>query len=332
VRSATAESLADESGAPLPRLATLFRALAEGGTGLIVAGHMYVAARGKAHAEMTGIHEDRLVEPLAELARAAHAGGAAIAAQLNHGGRACDPARVPDPVAPSAVRASAKAPLPREMTAEDAAARAKKAGFDAVQIHGAHGYLVNQFLSPLSNRRTDRYGGSLANRARFLEEVAGAVRSAVGPAYPLLVKLGISDGLEGGLTVEEGAEVASRLEAFGLDAVETSAGFRGAIAARVTKPEREAYLLPLAAAVRARTGLPVLLVGGLRSRAVMERVLAQGMDFVSVSRPLIREPDLPRRLEAGADAAACVSCNRCWPEREGEGIACKKTGDGTSGP
>jgi 2,4-dienoyl-CoA reductase-like NADH-dependent reductase (Old Yellow Enzyme family) len=333
-RSATAESLADESGAPTDRLAPLYRQLAEGGTGLIVTGHLFVAAGGKAHAEMTGIHEDRLVDPLAALACAAHQGGAAIAAQLNHGGRACDPALVAEPLAPSAVPASGKAPMPREMTMEDiteavsafaaAAARAKAAGFDAVQLHGAHGYLVSQFLSPLSNRRKDRYGGSLENRARFLQETARAVRRAVGDDFPVLIKLGIADNLDGGLTMEEGAEVASWLRGFGVDAVETSTGAKGAIATKVTAPDREAYLLPLARAVRARTDLPILLVGGLRSRAVMERVFDEGIDMVSLSRPLIREPDLPRELASGAvDAAACVSCNRCWPEKEGDGIACK---------
>lgn len=334
VRSATAENLADENGTPAARLVALVRRLAEGGVGLIVTGHAFVDAGGRCHAEMTGLHEDRLVEPFRALADAAHAGGARIAVQLNHGGRACDPRLVPDPAAPSAVAVEGRDRPPREMTRDEiaavvaafgrAAGRAKAAGLDAVQIHGAHGYLVSQFLSPRTNRREDGYGGSLEHRARFLREVAAAVRAAVGPEYPVWVKLGVEEREEGGLTLDEGAALASWLEDFGLDAVETSTAGAGAIVARVTRPDREGYLRPLARAVVARTRLPVVLVGGLRSRAVMEAALDEGIAAVSLSRPLIREPDLPSRLETGAaEKAACISCNRCWPKERGLGIACR---------
>jgi 2,4-dienoyl-CoA reductase-like NADH-dependent reductase (Old Yellow Enzyme family) len=335
VRSATAEKVADPSGLPDKRLAATYAALAAGGVGLIITGHAFVQVGGRAHARMTGAHHDYMVESLADLAESAHDGGAAICLQMNHGGRACDPDVVAEPVGPSPVAVRDGAPVPRELTEEGirtivesfgaAAGRAKDASFDAVQIHAAHGYLLSQFLSPLANVRRDRYGGSLRNRARFLAEVAEVVRTAVGKDTPVLVKLGVTDNLDGGLTLDEGAEVASWLRDFGIDAVEVSTGGKGAIATRVTRPEREAYLLPLAKEVRRRTDLPVILVGGLRSRAVMEQVLAQGVDLVSLSRPLIREPDLPKRLRSGeADIAACVSCNRCWPLEPGEGVSCKK--------
>jgi 2,4-dienoyl-CoA reductase-like NADH-dependent reductase (Old Yellow Enzyme family) len=334
VRSATAERLADPDGRPLEGLGRIIRALSEGGVGWIITGHAYVDGGGKCHPEMTGIHDDALIEPLGALVRAGHEGGAKIAVQINHGGRACDPEEVAEPVAPSPVAGAGREDPPRALTASKiadlvdafgaAAGRAKAAGFDAVQIHGAHGYLVSQFLSPLSNRRTDGYGGDLRKRARFLFEVAEAVRGAVGDTMPLWVKLGVTDNEEGGLTVEEGAEVASWLGEVGVDAIETSTAGKGAMATRITRPEREAYLLPLALAVRERCALPLFLVGGLRSRAVMERVLKEGMDGVSLSRPLIREPDLPRLLETGvSEKGACISCSRCWPQEPGEGIACR---------
>jgi 2,4-dienoyl-CoA reductase-like NADH-dependent reductase (Old Yellow Enzyme family) len=334
-RSATAESLSGPDGAPGDRVAAIYRQLAAGGVGLIITGHAFVHPGGRCHAMMSGIHHDGLIDPYVLLARAAHAGGAKIAMQINHGGRACDPTVVPEPVAPSAVPASPGRPLPHSLDVDEigsivaafggAAARAKTAGFDAVQIHSAHGYLLSQFLSPLANRRTDRYGGSLENRARMLAEVAGEIRRVVGHDFPVLVKLGVTDNDEGGLTVEEGAQVAAWLPGFGIDAVETSTGAKGAIQTRITRENREAYLLPLAREVRRRSPIPILLVGGLRSRPVMERVLAEGIEMVSLSRPLIREPDLPRKLAAAADARAeCVSCNRCWPRGPGEGIGCKR--------
>jgi 2,4-dienoyl-CoA reductase-like NADH-dependent reductase (Old Yellow Enzyme family) len=334
-RSATAERLAGPDGVPGERVAELYRQLAAGGVGLIITGHAFVHPGGRCHAQMSGVHEDAMIAPLARLTNAAHGGGARIALQINHGGRACDPAVVPEPVGPSPIPPAPDRPAPRALTEGEiaeivgafgrAAVRAKNAGFDAVQIHSAHGYLLSQFLSPLTNRRTDRYGGSLENRARLLAEVAGGIRRAVGPDFPLLVKLGVTDSQEGGLTVEEGAEVASWLPGFGIDGVETSTGGHGAVQTRITRESREAYLLPLARAVRARSPIPILLVGGLRSRSVMERVLAEGIDVVSIARPLIREPDLPRKLAAQADARAeCVSCNRCYPRGPDEGIRCKR--------
>ncbi len=335
VRSATAEKLCLPDGRPEERTFDIYRRLAHGGIGLIISGHAYVDPRGKCHAQMMGAYDDALTPALARLAECAHKDGARIALQINHGGRACDPAVVDEPVAPSPVAAENR-PVPRELTPTEiseltaafgrAAGRARAAGFDAVQIHAAHGYLIGQFLSPLVNHRTDHYGGSLENRARFLHEVARSVRRAVGVGFPVLVKLGVSDHTEGGLTVAEGAEVAGWLADWGIDAIETSAGLQGAVQTRITRPQREAYLLESARAVRHYSPLPIILVGGLRSRPVMEQLLAEeGIDLVSLSRPLIREPDLPRKLENDPEGRAeCVSCNRCWPRTPGEGIACKR--------
>jgi 2,4-dienoyl-CoA reductase-like NADH-dependent reductase (Old Yellow Enzyme family) len=335
VRSATAECMCGPDGVPEPRQAELYRELARGGIGLLITGHAYVHARGKCHAGMLAADDDRMLRPLAELAAAAHAGGARIALQINHGGRACSPDIVPQPLAPSAILIPQSEALPEALDPAGiaaitaafaaAAARARAAGFDAVQIHAAHGYLVSQFLSPITNHRHDAYGGPLANRARFALEVVAAVRAAVGSGYPVLAKLGVTDFADGGLAIEEGAEVAAMLAAAGVDAIETSTGMKGAIRTRITRPEREAYLLELARAVKAHTGVPVILVGGLRSRPVMERLLAEGIDLISLCRPLICEPDLPNRLRSDPVAvAACISCGRCWPETAGAGTTCKR--------
>jgi 2,4-dienoyl-CoA reductase-like NADH-dependent reductase (Old Yellow Enzyme family) len=214
-----------------------------------------------------------------------------------------------------------------------AARRAQDAGFDAVQLHAAHGYLVGQFLSPHTNRRTDRWGGDFERRLRFLAAVSEAVRGQVGAGFPLFVKLGMMDNVErvpDGLTLEDGVRIVALLADLGLDAVEISGGYGGGQAdfnARLVVGSKapEAYFRPLARRAKVVTDLPVILVGGLRSRAVMEEVLAAGdADLISVCRPLVLEPDLPNRLRTGeAMVSACISGGRCWPEGEGQGIRCK---------
>jgi 2,4-dienoyl-CoA reductase-like NADH-dependent reductase (Old Yellow Enzyme family) len=210
-----------------------------------------------------------------------------------------------------------------------AARRVKQAGFDGVQIHGAHGYLVSQFLSPSVNKRTDGWGGDLNGRMHFLRAVCQAVRQQVGPDYPLFIKLGVTDGVEGGLTLEEGVQVAGASEAMGLDAVEISIGVGGekgtSIRKGIKSAEDEGYFRPWAQAARPSTRLPIILVGGFRSRTVMEDVLASGdADFISLCRPLICEPDLPERMRLGLqERSRCISANRCWAAKPGTGISCK---------
>ena len=339
VRSATAERMADDGGRPRPQLVRLYRELAQGGVGLIITGHMYVHPSGKAHPEMTGIYSDDLIPGLAELADAVHREGGRVAVQINHGGMQCSREAVAETIAPSAVDAPFLNRSPRAMTADEiariiraygqAARRVREAGFDGVQIHGAHGYLIGQFLSPFVNRRNDEWGGGLEGRMRFLRAVCRAVREQVGPDYPVFVKLGMMDGVEGGLTAEEGVQVVAALEGMRLDGVEISGGIGGGRDLNVRKgirsEEDEAYFRPLARQARPATRLPIILVGGFRSRRVMEAVLAAGdADFVSLCRPLICEPDFPNRLRTGLqDRSACISANRCWAEGMGVGIACK---------
>ena len=339
VRSATAERMADADGRPKQRLRALYQELAGGGVALIITGHMYVHPSGKAHPEMTGIHSDELIPSLAELADAVHREGGRAVVQINHGGMQCSRETVPETIAPSAVDAPFLTGPAREMTADEitlliqaygqAARRTREAGFDGVQIHGAHGYLVSQFLSPFANRRTDEWGGDLEGRMRFLRAVCQAVRAQVGPDYPVLIKLGTMDGVEGGLTPEEGVRVVAALEGMGLNALEISGGIGGGrnLNSRtgIRSEADEAYFRPLARQARPVTRLPIILVGGFRSRHVMEEVLADGdADFISLCRPLICEPDLPDRLRAGSqERSSCISANRCWPEGMDEGIACK---------
>ena len=343
VRSATAERLSDAEGQPTPPLLDLYRELSAGGVGLIITGHLYIHPTGKCHPEMTAIDDDALIPALTELVAAAHTGSAKIAAQINHGGMQCSRETVAQTIAPSAIDADFLQRPARAMTEDEitqmiqayaqAARRAQAAGFDAVQLHGAHGYLISQFLSPFVNRRADAWGGSFEKRLRFLREVVQAVRAEVGADYPVFIKLGMKDAnaVAGGLTPEDGARIVGELAAMGLDAVEISGGISGGESlnsvAGIRAPEDEAYFRPLARRARKQTDLPILLVGGMRSRAVMEEVLAAGdADFISMSRPLICEPDLPRRLRAGQERAACISGNQCWPEGMDEGIACKCPG------
>jgi len=339
VRSATAERMADANGQPKPRLKALYEELARGGVGLIITGHMYVHPSGKAHLEMTGIYSDEMIPLLAELADAVHREGGQVVVQINHGGMQCSRETVPETIAPSAVDAPFLKRPAREMTPDEitlliqaygqAARRAREAGFDGVQIHGAHGYLISQFLSPFVNRRADEWGGDLEGRMHFLRAVCQTVREQVGPDYPVFIKLGMMDGVEGGLTPKEGVRVVAALEGMGLDAVEISGGIGGVrnlnIRTGIRSEADEAYFRPLARQARPVTRLPIILVGGFRSRRVMEEVLADGdADFVSLCRPLLCEPDLPNRLRAGLqERSSCISANHCWPEGPDEGIACK---------
>ena len=340
VRSATAERMAGADGGLLSEAARLYGALAQGGVGLIVTGHAYVAAEGIAHRWMTGIHEDSRVPGLKAATAAVHRAGGKIAIQINHSGgmKEVDLDQGP-PLAPSALPYEQTGHRAQELSEGQieeiieqfgqAARRAKLANFDAIQIHGAHGYLANQFLSPLTNQRTDRWGGGLGNRMRFLICLHRRVREEVGRDYPLLCKLAISDFKEGGLTVEEGLEVATRLAEEGLDALEISGGLAGSrhVKGRTDLEwmKEEGFFRPYTRRVKEEVRIPVILVGMLRHLEFMERMLAEGYaDLVALCRPFIREPDLVNRLREGiAPASTCRSCNQCTGPSRSEPIACR---------
>ncbi len=339
IRSATAEGLADGAGTPRPSLARMYEVLARGGVGMIISGHMGVHRSGKAHPGMTMVDTEEVIPALAELADAVHLHGGLLAAQINHAGRQARRGIVDDPVGPSdlpptktrsGARAMKEGEIERTIEAfADAAERVVRAGFDAVQIHAAHGYLISQFLSPLANVRTDAWGGSWENRTRLLRQVATAVRERIGPDHPVLVKLGLRDESERGLSLEEGVAIVQSLPTWGIDAVEVSGGVAETgtygVHGRIRPGENEAYFRPWARAARSVAALPIVLVGGMRSRQAMEDVLQSGdAQFISLCRPLICEPDLPRRLRRGLQTvSSCVSGNRCWPAAGEEGISCK---------
>lgn len=336
IRSATAERMADDVGRPEPPLVDMYVALARGGVGLIITGHAYVHPTGKAHPAMTGVYDDELIPALQTLSEAVHREGSKVVMQINHAGRKTSAEVIGQrPLAPSPLAQSKGAPRPQEMSEQQieeiihafalAAGRAKAAGFDGVQIHAAHGYLINQFNSPAANWRRDRWGKDAVSRMRFFERVAAAIRDEVGDDYPVLTKLGIQDFVRDGMTLYDGLEIVRHLADWGIDGVEISGGLGSANTRKdILRPEDEAYFLSQARMARRVTDLPIILVGGIRSREVMERILEEGTaDFISMSRPFIREPDLPRRLQAGQKKSTCVSCNRCWPPPGEYGVKCR---------
>ena len=212
----------------------------------------------------------------------------------------------------------------------DGARRAKEYGFDAVQLHAAHGYLINQFLSPLTNQRTDEYGGPVENRCRFLLEVYRRVRFAVGPDFPVFAKLNGSDNLEGGLDINDAVYAARLLDNEKIDAIEVSGGTsasgeKGAVRMKIDRPDREAYNLALAGEIKKAVRCPIMVVGGFRSLEVIQKALIeQGIDYISMARPFIREPQLIKRWQEGdRSPARCISCNGCFePGIKEGGIYC----------
>ncbi len=339
VRSATQEGLSDEKGFLDDRLFDMYRDLAKGGVGLIITGHMYIHPTGRANPQMSGIYSDDQIPGLKKLTDVVHAEGGLVCVQINHAGMHAVVESGLDLLSASDTDTEQSKRPARGMTIKEietmiaafgsAARRAVEAGFDAVQIHAAHGYLTSQFNSPLINKRTDKYGGDIFGRMTFLKEVAAVVREQVGPDYPVLIKLGMMDGDEGGLTLEEGVEIVKALQEMGIDGVELSGGLGGKKISSVKKgvqnEGKEAYFLSFAKAAKPATDLPIILVGGFRSKSVMEAALAGGnVDFVSICRPLINDPYLPAKLESGElEKSGCLSANNCWAESPGSGISCK---------
>lgn len=322
MRSATTSYWADEEGVVRDPHVRLYRSVAEGGVGLIVKGHLYVADNGKAHQGMAGISSDRHIPMLRRLTDAVHGEGGSIVAQLNHAGVV----HRPDRAGPSEY--SEDGWTAREMTVDeieasveaygDAAERAMQAGFDGVQIHGAHGYLVSQFLSRRVNRRTDGWGGSLGNRMRFMLEVYDEVRGRVGNT-PVLLKMNCDDFSPDGFTVEDSVKVSVAVAEKGVDLIEVSGGGRGQreeLRARARHGDPAYAELAFAGhASRIRDATrptPMALVNGFRRLETMKRAVETGLiDMVSMSRPFIREPDLVRRLQAGQREASCTRCDAC---------------------
>lgn len=342
VRSATYEGLAAEDGRVTDALLALYGELARGDIGLTVVGYAFVQPNGKGAPGMLGISSDDHVEGLRQLTQTAHEHGAKIASQIVHCGSQTFPELiVGPPVAPSAVPTRKFGATPRELTSSEieeivedfgrAAFRAKTAGFDAVQIHCAHGYLLNQFLARNSNRRTDEYGGDIEGRARALFEVYSRIRDAVGTDYPVLIKLNCADFVENGLELEDSLWVARKLAEMGIDAIEVSGGVWDTTADEgksiqkgVPRRRPEGYFLSYIEKFTQSVDVPVIAVGGIRTLETARKIVNEGTaDLVSMCRPFIHEPHLLRRWRDGdAAPAQCVSCNRCLALTAAEGLKC----------
>jgi 2,4-dienoyl-CoA reductase-like NADH-dependent reductase (Old Yellow Enzyme family) len=266
-----------------------------------------------------------MIPGLKRLADAVHRGGAKISLQLVHAGVQSRYHNPLGTVLPAVSKLDTLKTPHFQMTDGDietlvseyaaAALRVKEAGFDAVQLHAAHGYGISQFLSPVYNKRTDCWGGSAENRRRFLIEVVRRVREATGPGFPLLVKLGVQDDEEGGLSIEEGTGTAREAEKEGINAIEVSAGVGGTPVRiiRRSAPE-DAYFRGRAAAVRKAVNVPVIAVGGIRSLEMAEDIVRSGdADLISMCRVFIRQPDIIARWRRGeTEPATCIHCNKCF--------------------
>ena len=334
-RSATYEGMGNHKGEPTKQLAQLYNTLAEGEVGLLITSATIIEKfkmelpEGANMAYPTFIDNDEIAKLWKPIVADVHARGAAIAMQIVHAGRQEAPVvrGGEPPIAPSAVEEKTYGNIPREMTLAEigemiekfaqAARRVKEAGFDAVQFHGGHGYLISNFISPYTNRRTDEYGGDTARRARFIVDITRRTRELVGKDYPLMIKMNCDDFIPGGLTKDEAARVAAVIEKAGIDCIEITGGIyetRDEMSRKgINKQEKEAYFRPYAEALRKAVDIPLILVGGIRSPKVIEKILSDGVaDMVSLCRPFIREPQLVKRWKNGnLSKATCISCGQC---------------------
>lgn len=316
---------ADPDGRANRRYEAHIARVASGGVGAIILEASYVSPEGKGFANQLGAHDDAIVEPLARLVAAARAHDARIGVQLYHAGRQTHaavtgsqpvgPSELPCPLGQEPTRALTVAEIETIVRQfGEAARRCREAGCDFVEIHGAHGYLITQFLSPFSNLRTDAYGGSPERRFRFLGEVYAAVRAATHPDFPIIVRLSADEFVEGGLRVADTIDIARRLEALGAAAIHVSASnyasyAQGLLISPMSIPD--APLAPLAEHIRGAVRIPVIAADKIRTPELAERLIADGVcDFVALGRPLLADPYWPlKAADDGVDVDRCIACN-----------------------
>ncbi|HYB99462.1 MAG TPA: NADH:flavin oxidoreductase [Candidatus Limnocylindrales bacterium] len=369
IKTATYEGMTP-GGLPSPALIEHHRELARGGVGMTTVAYCAVSPHGRTFPEQMYMREEA-VPLLARLVEAVHEHGAAASLQLGHCGFFSRNTELPrrTSLGPSPMLNQygllSGVPFSRAMTRADidstarefadAAERAVRAGFDAVELHFGHGYLLSQFLSPATNHRRDEYGGSLAGRLRFPLLVLERVRERVGDRCAVIAKTNLRDGFRGGLEIDEAVEICAALAQGGIDAIELTGGFtsrtpfylfRGKaplaemIQAEKSRMQRlalrlfgrkvvreypfeEMYFLDMARRVRAAVNVPLVLLGGIVSAANLEKAMADGFDFVAMGRALIADPDLIARIEAGtAERSRCVACNKCVAESDRGGVRC----------
>lgn len=326
VRSATFEFGADE-GRVTPRIVELYRQLAEGGSGLIITGMHAVLSSARSGPVMVETTYDAYADDMKQIADIMHENGSLLFVQLNHAGyktakvSGYDRIGVSEQEVPEGINY-------REATPDDikqiieayeiAAKRCKMAGCDGVQIHAGHGYLLNTFLSPYYNHRTDPYGGSIENRARILFEIYDAIRSAVGDSYPVSVKIPFSDRVSPSIAPEECIYVCKELEKKGIDMIEITSGLtmdggESSFTPFVKNEAQQGSFLAGAVQVADAVSIPVISVSGYRTPDFIEKSLTETpIAAVSLCRPLVREPGLPNRWKTDRAKATCISCNRCF--------------------
>ena len=318
---------ATREGAMTRRYLDHLTSIAKGGVGMMILEATYISQEGKGFANQLGIHKDKMIPGLRRAVKVCHKSGAKVGIQIYHAGRQTYKAITgTKQVAPSAIAEPVFIKeTPRALTLKEIKAlvekfakacwRAKKAGFDFVEIHGAHGYLITQFLSAYSNKRKDSYGGSLENRLRFLLEIIARVKKLCGNDYPVTVRLSGAENIPGGITIAETQKVSQALEKAGAQALHISAGnystyVQGLMLPPMAMPE--APLLPLAIAVKKVVSIPVIAVAKIHNPNLINEVLAKGeADFVAIGRPLLADPEYPNKLKEGwwEDVNQCITCN-----------------------
>jgi 2,4-dienoyl-CoA reductase-like NADH-dependent reductase (Old Yellow Enzyme family) len=343
VFAATSSELADQDGFVGDDLVEYYAERARGGAGLLVLEATYVEQEGKRLHHNAMLHDDCYVPGLRKVVQAAHAEGAKIAIQLNHGGRESIPhVSGSVPLAPSPIASQftgvGDAVIPKELTLEEieriidrfaeAARRARDAGFDAVELHGAHGYLIGEFLSPDSNKREDEYGGSVEGRAYFCVRLIRAIKDRLGTDYPVIVRMNGHDHVRHGLELEDAVEMAVMFEAAGADSISMSGGVHASHPYMVVpgmSVDRGCYV-SYSDAVRRRVGVPVMVVGRINTPDLAEQILEDGhADFICLSRALIADPYFPAKAKAGQveTIAPCIACNECIATvHRHKGLAC----------
>jgi len=350
VRTAVGDGWCTLDGECTDDLINFYGQLADGGSGLIITGASYVDLNYRV-GRFIGMYSDSLIEGYKKLTKSVHAYNAKIVCQLFLPGRA----NAGNPVGPSQVKLYLTGITPHDLTEEEilelisafaqAARRVKEAGFDGVQFHAAHGYLLHSFLSPYTNRRKDKWGGSFEKNIRFLLETYEKCRELVGDDYPVLIKINAQDYVEGGITFDLGKRYAEKISALGFNAIELSAGVntdrplfymaKGDLPAnyRILRKDleqtrqilktiqgleddikfKESYFRPFAREIKKIIDIPLILPGGNRTVSIMEDVLRkEDADYIGLCRPLIREPDFPNKVKKwGQKKAECLNCNRC---------------------
>ena len=346
IKSSTWSGTGDKKGYITDRALTFHNEVARDGVGLILTGNQIVMSNGISLPYSIGNYDDSQAEGLKKLAESIHKEGCKVVVQISHSLARSNPklfiAEDDELWGVSAVSYSPDSPVPKEMTQRDitrlveayaaAALRSSKCGFDGVMLHGAHGYGLNQFLSPAWNRRGDSYGGSLQNRYRVVGEILEAIKGSVDPKFPILFKLSAKDFVDKGLEPPETLEIARRLQDDGIAAIQVSACCsvsgkdKHCPKTEILEEKDEGYLLDFSQYVKEALRIPVIAVGGVRSLSTAEKVLKDGKaDYISLARPLIREPNLINRWKSGNTAKAkCISCNGCFETgMQGLGISCK---------